>query len=148
MAASEIYDHQNRRGVMDVGCKSLILVTILPSHTALRWPWPSTPTLTTTDLTYTKLTPHLFLHNLSHSIQLCTPSPNTHTHIHIHIHTPVENILRVEISIVKINCTWFDSVNSEIAMASGSARKHPQWGKVNHPWGLVWESSCHRTNQT
>ena len=58
-----------------VGCISLILVTILPSCTALCRPWPSTPIPTTTDLIYTKLTPHLLLHNLSHSIQPCTPSP-------------------------------------------------------------------------
>ena len=87
--------------------------------------WPSTPT--TTDLNCTKLTSHLFLHNLSHRCQPCTPSPNTRTH----------NILLVEISIVKTNCTWFDSINPEIAMASGSARKHPQWSKVNHPRRLV-----------
>ena len=124
-------------GMWWVGWLSLILVTILFSRTASRQPWPSTPTHTTNDLTYTKLTPHLFLHNLSHSSLPCTSFPNTHTHTHIH--SSVENILMVSISIVKINCAWFDSINSEIAMASGSAKKHPQWSKLlNNPWKLVW----------
>ena len=67
-----------------VGCISLILVTILPSHTDLHQPWPSTPTPTTTDITYTKWTPHLFLVNLSHSSHVLS-----HTHTHTHTCTPL-----------------------------------------------------------
>ena len=63
MAANEIYDHQNRSGVVWwVGCISLILVTILPSHTALRGPSPSTPT--TADL-YQIDTPSFLTQSLS-----------------------------------------------------------------------------------
>ena len=62
-----------------VGCISLILVTTLPSRTALRGPWPSTLTPTTADVTYTKLTPHLFLHNLSQAASHVL-HPLTHTH--------------------------------------------------------------------
>ena len=118
-----------------VGCITLISVTILPSRTALCQPWSSTPIPITTDLIYTKLTSHLFSHNLSHGSQPFTPASNTHTHIHIY--TSFENILMVEISIVKFNCTWFYSINFEIAMASWSAKKHSQWNKVNHPLRLV-----------
>ena len=135
MAASDIYDHQNGSGVM--GCLYIIYFSENTTLTHCLTPTmtiPPPPTII--DPIYTKLTTHLFLHNLSHSSWPCTPSPNTHTCTHIH--TSVENILIAEISIVKINCTWFDSVNSEIAIVSGSARKHPQWSKGNHPGILVW----------
>ena len=42
MAASEIYDHQNRSGVMG-WLYITYLVAILSSRTVLRRPWPSTP---------------------------------------------------------------------------------------------------------
>ena len=133
MAVSDIYDHQNRSGEMGLLYNTYFSGNATLTHSL-------TPTITinpqppTTDLTYTKLTPHLFLHNLSHSLQPCTPSL---IYTHLHIHTPVENTLMVEIFIVKVSCIRFDSINSEITMASGSARKHPQWSKVNHLWGLV-----------
>ena len=70
MAASEICDHQNRSDVM-----GWLIITYFSNNTTFtHCLTPAMTTHTTTDLTYTKLTPHLFLHNLSH--------PLTHTHTH------------------------------------------------------------------
>ena len=82
MAASVIYDHQS-----DVMGK--LIITYFSDNTTLTHCLTPTMTIqhhpTTTDLTYIKLTLHLFLHNLSHSSQPITPSLNTHTHIHAHL---------------------------------------------------------------
>ena len=134
MAVSKFYDHPNRSGMM-----GWLYITYFSDNTTLtHW---LTPTMT--------IHPYPYYHG-HYLYQKDTPSflsqsliqqPCTITHTHTHIHTLAHlcwNILMVEISIVKINFTWFDSIKSEIAMPSGSARKQPKWNKVNHPRRLVW----------
>ena len=82
-----INDWVNNRETGDLGRQcghyDVIVMTTLP-HCLTR-AMTIHPHPTTADLTYTKLTPQLFLHKLSHSSQPCAPSSNTHTLTHTHL---------------------------------------------------------------
>ena len=140
MAASDISGRQNRIGVMgglyntSFSNNTTLTHCLMPAMIIHPYPHYHRPNLYQIDIPIPNWHP-IFSHTISLTVASHLLQPLTHTPIHIR--TSFENILMVEISIVKLNCTWFDSINSEIAKASWSARKHSQWNKVNHPQRLV-----------